>query len=91
MKLSIQEVKDYLAIDFDETATDRILNRLIKVADEYCVGAIGRDYPEDDEAVKQVQLLIISDLFDKREFDSGRVTNTIKKFCSDILAQARLR
>lgn len=88
--LAIQDVKDYLGIDFDDDATIRILNKLISVADLYCINALGVNYPKDNEQVHLVQLLLISDLFDKREFDSGRVTNTIKKFISDTLNQIRI-
>ena len=46
--LELQEVKDYLGIDYDDDMVNRRLNNLIKVAESFLKGAIGKSFDRED-------------------------------------------
>lgn len=87
--LSIQDVKDYLCIDFADDSTDRILTNLINVADSYLKGAVGANYPIEDHRSKQIALLLISDLYDNRGMNE-QVSSNMRKIIDDFSLQLRL-
>ena len=83
---TIEEIKDYLGIDFTDEVTDRNLNRLIKVADSYLKGSIGDEYPKDDERTKQLVLFIVEDLYDRGSY-SVKENSTLEKMKNDFIMQ----
>lgn len=87
--LTAQDVKDYLGIDFTDDATDRLISNMLLTADAYMKGAVGEGYPVDDERVKQVQKIIISDLYDHRDL-SDKVSGAVRRLVDSILMQVRL-
>lgn len=87
--LSVQDVKDYLGIDFADDATDRLVTAMISTADAYMRGALGANYPADDERVKMVAKIIISDLYDHRDL-SDKVTGATRRLVDSMLQQIRL-
>lgn len=91
--LSVQDVKDYLGIDFADDATDRLVTAMVSTVDGYMRGALGASYPADDERVKMVAKIIISDLYDNRDlFDkvSGKTTLATRRLVDSMLQQVRL-
>ena len=88
--VSIEEVCDHLGFDAIEVEaeenqpTKRNIIRLIKFSDMYLQGAIGKNYPKEDERAKQIALLVISDLYDYRDLDSKKITNTTRKLLNDL-------
>ena len=88
--VTMQEAKDYLGIDFEDAATDRILEKMIVAADGYLTGAIGEDYPKDDERAKSLALMVVNDLFDNRGMSNVRVTETVRKLVDDFSFQLKL-
>lgn len=86
--VTLEEVCDYLGYLVEEVKTDKIAERnilrLIKFADLYLKGAIGNNYPKEDERAKQIALLVISDLYDYRDLDSKNITNTTRKLLNDL-------
>lgn len=87
--LELTTVKDYLAIDYEDAATDRNLLRLIGVAEKYLVGALGEQFPREDNRVHEVALIIIGDLFDNHSLND-RVSGNTRKLVDDMLLQLRL-
>ena len=87
--LTAQDVKDYLGIDYTDDATDRLISNLLLTADTYMKGAVGEGYPVDDERVKQVQKIIISDLYDHRDL-SDKVSGATRRIVDSMLMQVRL-
>ncbi len=87
--LSAQDVMDYLGIDFTDDATDRQISSMILTADSFMKGALGERYPVDDERVKQVQKIIISDLYDHRDL-SDKVSGATRRFVDSTLMQIKL-
>ena len=86
------EVYDYLVIDFVDPATERIVDRLINTAERYLEGSLGINYPATDERVKELALLVISDLYDNRNLTGGtdKLSNSIRKLVADFELQVRL-
>ena len=87
--LTAQDVKDYLGIDYTDDATDRLISNMLLTADAYMKGAVGEGYPVDDERVKQVQKIVISDLYDHREL-SDKVSGATRRIVDSMLMQVRL-
>lgn len=86
---TLQEVKDYLGIEWEDEATERRLNGLISVADSFLVGSLGEDYPSDDPRVKELALIIIGQLYDNTD-PIAKVSNSIQKMVDDMSLQIRL-
>lgn len=87
--LDITTVKDYLAIDYEDAATDRNLQRLVGVAEKYLAGSLGEGFPKNDSRVHEVALIIIGDLFDNHSLND-RVTGNTRKLVEDMMLQIRL-
>ena len=86
--VSIEEVCDFKGFLLEEVNEDEVvkrnIERLIKFSNLYLQGAIGKDYPVDDERAKQIALLVISDLYDYRDLDSKNISNTTRKILNDL-------
>ena len=74
---SIEEVKEYLNIDFSDLITDNNIQRFINVAESYLKGAIDI-IPKDDERVKQLALFVIEDLYDRSSYTIKENATLIK-------------
>ena len=82
---TLEEVKDYLGIDFDDEVSNRNIQRYINVAESYLKGAIS-NLPTDDERVKQLALFIIEDLYDRGSY-SVKENSTLEKMKNDFILQ----
>lgn len=89
LDLSVEEVKSYLGIDYSDVNTNKRLDRLIKVADKYLEGSLGKDYPVYDYRVNELALIVISDLYDNHDL-TEKVSGNIRKLVSDFSLQIRL-
>lgn len=87
--LTMQEITDYLGIDYTDARTDRVLTRTLKVADLYLKGSIGEDYPVDDERAKELALIVIDDLYSNRGL-SDKVAGTTRRLVDDFTLQLKL-
>lgn len=87
--LTIQEVRDHLGIDFQDAMTDRVLTNLLSASEAYVSGAIGENYPADDERVKTIQKFIIADLYDNREL-SDKIQGATKRLIDSMILQVKL-
>lgn len=87
--LTMEEIKDYLSIDYDDERTTRRLNRAIKTADTYLKGAIGEDYPTDDYRAQELALIVIDDLYNTRGLNN-KVSGTVRKLVYDFSLQLTL-
>lgn len=94
--LTLEQVCDYMGfLTYEvESEPDRVVKRnilrLIRFADKYLQGAIGKNYPRDDERAKEIALLIISDLYDYRDLDSKNIGNTTRKLLNDLEWQLKM-
>lgn len=92
--VSLIEACDELGFDIVEVNNDttgaikRRITGLINFADKYLQGAIGQNYPVEDERAKQMALLIISDLY-YRELDNKKITGITQKMLNDLELQLK--
>lgn len=87
--LTIETIKEEIGIDTIDSEVDSRLHRYIKVADAYLKGAIGQNYPADDERAIELALLIIEDLYD-RNSTTVKEDSTIQKLKADFLFQLQV-
>lgn len=92
--VTFQDVCDDMGYLVEEVEKDEVvkrnINRLIKFSDTYLKGAIGNNYPKEDERAKQIALLVISDLYDYRDLDSKNIANTTRKILNDLEWQLKM-
>ena len=85
------EVLAYLGIDYADETIENNIDRLIKTADKYLEGSIGKDYPKDDERAKELALIVISDLYDNRGInEKNGVSNNVRRLVNDFSLQLRV-
>lgn len=87
--VQVQDVLDYLGIDYADAMVTANVTRAISTADAYLKGAVGSDYPADDPRAKELALIFIADLYDNRG-SLEKSSNTVRKFVTDSLLQLRL-
>lgn len=87
--LTEQEVYDYLGYDIADDTIKRNVLRMIRTADAYLKGAIGRDYPANDPRAKELALIIIGDLSDNRGM-SEKVSGVVRRLVSDFTMQLQV-
>lgn len=87
--VTIDEVKNYLGIDYADDMVILNLEQAIKTADAYLRSSIGDNYPTDDPKAKSLALIIVSDLYDNRGLVSSISGNT-RKLVDDLSLQLRL-
>lgn len=90
--VTVEEVKDYLGIDYSDNMVERNINRLISTADSYLKGSIGENYPVADPRSKELALIIISDLYDNRGINStvsGNTRRLVDDFSLQLLLELR--
>lgn len=83
---TIDEIKDYLGIDYDDDVSNRNIKRYMSVADSWLKGAIGENYPRNDDRAKQLALFVIEDLYDRCSY-SVKENKNIEKMKNDFVMQ----
>lgn len=87
--VSAEEVKAYLGIDYADDMVNINIERVIKTAGAYLKGSIGENYPVADPKAKELALIIISDLYDKRGLHET-VSGNVRRLVDDLSLQLRL-
>lgn len=86
---TIEDVLNYLGIDYADEMVKANVSRSISVADAYLKGAIGENYPKEDPRAKELALIFIADLYDNRSVIE-KVNGNIRRLVDDFLLQLRL-
>ena len=87
--VTVDEALAYLGIDYADDTVKLNIRRMIKTADAFLKGSVGENYPVDDPRSKELALIIISDLYDKRGMISTVSGNT-RRLVEDLSLQLRL-
>ena len=87
--VTVDEALAYLGIDYADDMVRSNIERTIKTADAFLKGSVGENYPVDDPRSKELALIIISDLYDKRGMISTVSGNT-RRLVEDLSLQLRL-
>lgn len=90
MVVTVDEVCNYIGIDYRDTMTDSNINRIIKTADSILKGSIGDNYPIDDPRAKELALIIANDLYDNRQAETNTLTGNTRRLVDDMSLQLRL-
>lgn len=87
--VQVQDVLDYLGIDYTDSMVTNNVNRAISTADAYLKGAVGANYPIEDPRAKELALIFIADLYDNRGMLEKTSTN-VRRLVDAFLFQLRL-
>lgn len=90
MLLTLEDVKDHLGIDYEDLQVKRNIERKIKVADKMLIGALGENYPQEDERVQEIALMIIDDLYNNRGINNDKVSNNARRLFDSMMLQIKL-
>lgn len=86
---TVDDVLAYLGIDYADEMVNKNVERCIRVADAYLKGSIGQNYPTEDPRVKELALILISDLYDNRGLIEKTAGN-VRRLVDDMSLQLRL-
>lgn len=87
--LTLQDLKDYIGIDYTDEMNDRVMNGCISTADAYLKGMIGNDYPADDPRAVALAKIIAADLYETRTL-TVKETGSVRQMVSDFKLQLQL-
>jgi len=87
--VQVQDVLNYLGIDYADNMVTANVSRAISTADAYIRGAVGADYPVEDPRAKELALIFIADLYDNRGMLEKTSVN-VRRLVDDFLLQLRL-
>lgn len=90
MVVTVDEVCNYIGIDYRDTMIDSNINRIIKTADSILKGSIGDNYPIEDPRAKELALIIANDLYDNRQAETNTLTGNTRRLVDDMSLQLRL-
>lgn len=86
---SLQDVKDYLGIDYTDAATDRRLTNAIAAAGKFLEGSLGAGFPAEDPRVHELALIVVADLFDNHTM-TDKVSGNVRRLVADFSLQVKL-
>jgi uncharacterized phage protein (predicted DNA packaging) len=84
MIVSLDEVKNWLRIDFSED--DALLTTLISAAEKYLKNATGNTFDSSNELAQLFCLVLIADWYENREM-IGKATDQTRPIIQSILTQ----
>jgi uncharacterized phage protein (predicted DNA packaging) len=84
MIVSLDEVKNWLRIDFNED--DALLTTLIGAAEEYLQNATGVGYDETNNLAKLFCMTLIADWYENRDM-IGKASDQVRPIIQSILTQ----
>lgn len=87
--VTLQEARDQVGDDLPSEANDRLLTRLIKMADQYLQGAISENYDFNDERARQLALFVIDEWYNAGG-KTQKVSSTIEKMVHDLVFQLQM-
>jgi hypothetical protein len=87
--VTVDDVRNYLGIDYADEMVTKNIQRCILTADAYLKGSIGENYPIEDPRCKELALMLVADLYDNRGLISTVSGNT-RKLVDDLSLQLRL-
>lgn len=87
--ITLDEAKAYLRVDLPDTQDEMMLNLAIAAADRWMTSAVGECYDDEDPRAKELELMVIADLFDNRTTTELNQYN-VRKIFNDLALQLRL-
>lgn len=87
--ITLDEAKAYLRIDLPDEKDLAMLQLAIDASDRWMISAVGSCYDEDDPKAKELQLMVIADLYDNRTTTELNQYN-VRRLFYDLALQLRL-
>lgn len=87
--ITLDEAKAYLRVDLPDKQDKMMLDMAINAADRWMTSAVGVGFDPEDERVKELELMVIADLFDNRTTTELNQYN-VRRIFSDLALQLRL-
>lgn len=87
--ITFDEAKSQLRVDLVDEDDKRALRLAIGAANRWMISAIGIGYDEDDPKARELELMVIGDLFDNRT-TSEISQNNVRRLFYDLALQLRL-
>lgn len=87
MIVTLEETKGYLRVDGDEE--DVLIISLIEAAEIYLANATGNIFDDTNSLARLFCLTLITDWYENREIDAGRISSSVRPIIASILAQLK--
>lgn len=87
--ITLDEAKAYLRIDLPDEKDSAMLQLAIDASDRWMISAVGPCYNGDDPKAKELQLMVIADLYDNRTTTELNQYN-VRRLFYDLALQLRL-
>lgn len=93
--VTLQEAMDYLGYDVTDTMIENNINRCIKLAEAWLKGAVGTKVNLEDPRSHELQLIVMKDFYDNREFinstqGNAKITNNTRLLVNDLILQLKM-
>ena len=86
--ITVDDVLDYLGIDYADDVVTRNITRAISTADGELRESVGENYPVDHPLTKELALIYASSAYDNRGDIS--LTGNDRKLSADLASKVRL-
>lgn len=87
MILTLEEVKEYLKVDYDDE--DELLKELIEVAEEYLYAATGRKFDSTNKRAKLYCRVLVNEWYKDRSLTTDKITKKVRFTLQSILTQLK--
>lgn len=87
--ITLDEAKAYLRVDLADENDERMLELAIGAANRWMISAVGIGYDEDDPKARELELMVIGDLYDNRTTTEINQYN-VRRLFYDLALQLRL-
>ncbi|GIW49201.1 MAG: hypothetical protein KatS3mg079_677 [Caloramator sp.] len=88
MIVTLEEAKHHLRIDTEDD--DAYIQILINAAEQFIYNITGKTFDENNSLAKTVCLLLIADLYEKRELTTDKTSEKVRDIVTMILTQLAL-
>lgn len=86
--VSLEEAKQHLRVDTSDD--DSYIQMLINAAEQFITNTTGKTFDSTNALAKTVCLLLIGDLYEKREITTDKASEKIRDIVTMILTQLSL-
>ena len=90
--ITLEEAKEFICVDHD--LDDALIQSFVATADEYLLGALGKDCPEEvlhSERANLIRKLMARDMYDNRKLSSDRkeqIRDYVRSMIKQMQAEA---
>ena len=90
MVVELQDLYDYLGIDYADDMVQRNATRAINAADAFIKGGVAESYSTNDPRAIELALALAGDFYDARGAMSDKALNNYRRMMDDLMFQLRI-